>query len=152
MRKIGMGTWSWLLPTVTSAMQREHRVLAFLTPSRRRIGLRAIQEARRRPLTSPLTVRGHPEHIGFEWNARVASDGTNEVVTYLQGTLYLKNIAGSAAVDRLATRQLIAFTQGVSASSAPGSGIADGSTVDTFSPADIAAMQRMSGCRFQPAR
>jgi len=57
MRKIGMGTWSWLLPTVTSAMQREHRVLAFLTPSRRRIGLRAIQEARRRPLTSPLTVR-----------------------------------------------------------------------------------------------
>jgi hypothetical protein len=100
--------------------------------------------------STPTVSGGHPEHIGFEWNARVASNGTNEVITYLQGTLYLKNIAGSAAVERLATRQLIAFTQGIGASTAPGSGIADGSTVDRFSPGDVAAMQRMSGCRFQP--
>jgi len=100
--------------------------------------------------SSPTISGGHAEHIGFGWNARVASDETHEVLTYLQGTLYLKNIAGSAAVDRLATRQLIAFTQGVSASTSPGSGISAGSKVDTFSPADIAAMQRMSGCHFQP--
>ena len=80
----------------------------------------------------------------------MAADGTNEVITYLQGTLYLKNIAGNAVVERLATRQLIAFTQGIGASTASGSGIANGSTVDNFSSADIAAMQRMSGCRFQP--
>jgi hypothetical protein len=61
--------------------------------------------------SSPTVSGTHPEHIGFGWNARPASNGTHEVVTYLQATLYLKNIAGSVAVDRLATRQLIAFTR-----------------------------------------
>jgi hypothetical protein len=102
--------------------------------------------------STPTLSGGHPEHIGFGWDARLAANGTNEVITDLQATLYLKNIAGSTEIDRLATRQLIAFTQGIGASTARESGIADGSTVDKFSSGDIAAMLRMSGCRFQPTR
>jgi len=95
-----------------------------------------------------LDLAGHREHIEFEWDTRPSMDGKHDVVTYLQVDLYLKAVP-SPASQRLALRQLVAFTQGVSGSTAPGSGIASGSTVDAFSAKDIAAMQRMSGCNYE---
>jgi hypothetical protein len=100
--------------------------------------------------SSPTLSDDQPEHIELDWNARPAADGSHEILTSLNGTLYLKNLGGSPAAVRLAIRQLIAFSQGIGSSSTPGSGIARGSTVDAFSPDDIAAMQIMSGCHFEP--
>lgn len=95
---------------------------------------------------------GHREHIELGWNARPAPDGEHEILTQAQGSLYLSVIAGQPLVARRAARQLIALTQGIVASVAPGSGIADGTDVDRFSTADINAMQTMSGCHFQPTQ
>lgn len=100
--------------------------------------------------SSPSLPDGQPEHINFGWDARPTADGSHEMLTSLQGTLYLKNLGSHSAAIRLAIRQLVAFSQGIGASTASGSGIVRGSTVDTFSPGDIAAMQRMSGCVFEP--
>ena len=55
--------------------------------------------------------------------------------------MYLSVIAGQPLSARRAVRQLVALTQGILNSVAPGSGIANGSEVDRFSAADIAAMQ-----------
>jgi hypothetical protein len=100
--------------------------------------------------TPPLLRFDVPEHIAFQWNAKPSPDGRHEIVTYMQADLYLKALTGPASIRR-AARQLVAFSQGVAGSSASGSGIADGSGVDSFSPRDIAAMELMSGCHFRPS-
>jgi hypothetical protein len=99
--------------------------------------------------TPPLLGKRGAEHILFEWNARPTRDGGHQYLTYLQAEFFLKALSGPAA-DRLAARQLVAFSQGVAASSASGSGIAAGTTLDRFSAKDIAAMARMSGCHPPP--
>ncbi|MGI8683864.1 MAG: hypothetical protein ACR2MO_01970 [Acidimicrobiales bacterium] len=55
-------------------------------------------------------------------------------------------MAGDPRAQRPAIRQLVAFTQGVHATTLAKSGIRRGTTIDAFSPADVAAMQLMSGC------
>jgi hypothetical protein len=99
--------------------------------------------------TPPVLDNGKSEHVAFQWNARSSDDGNHEIVTYLQVELYLKTLTGPAVVRR-AARQLVAFSQGVGGSSAAGSGIADGSIVDSFSSKDLSAMELMSGCRSRP--
>ena len=94
---------------------------------------------------TPTLPSGNPEHIDFGWDAKPSADGNNDVLTDLQATLYLRNLTGPAS-DRLATRQLIAFSQGVAETTVPGSGIARGSTVDTLTPSDVHAILTMSGC------
>jgi len=47
-------------------------------------------------------------------------------------------------------RQLIAFTQGISEPVVSGSGFAEGTGTDGFRTRDIAALQVMSGCHFEP--
>jgi hypothetical protein len=51
----------------------------------------------------------------------------------------------------VATRQLIAWAEGVGGSTAPGSGIARGTTVDGFSAGDLHAIATMSGCDLSSA-
>src|ERR1700728_2068787 len=46
------------------------------------------------------------------------ADGSHEMLTSLQGTLYLKNLGSNSAAVRLAIRQLVAFSQGIGASTA----------------------------------
>jgi len=102
--------------------------------------------------TAPILANGRREHIDLGWDARPAPDGEHEILTEAQGSLYLRVIAGQPLSARRAVRQLIALTQGILSSVAPGSGIADGTDVDRFSAADIAAMQTTSGCHFQPTQ
>jgi hypothetical protein len=102
--------------------------------------------------TAPILANGLREHIDLGWDARPAPDGEHEILTEAQGSLYLSVIAGQPLSARRAVRQLIALTQGILSSVASGSGIADGTEVDRFSVADIAAMQTMSGCHFQPTQ
>lgn len=98
----------------------------------------------------PILPGGHRENIGFGWDTRISIDGNHEVLTDLQATLYLVSVRGNPLATERSVRQLIAFSQGVNATTAPGSAIAPGNTEHAFSTQDIAAMQRMSGCTFQP--
>ena len=74
---------------------------------------------------SPL-YRGHNEHIQFGWDTQVVSIGNHEVLTYLQATLYLHAVGNDPQSTERAVRQLIAFSQGVDDSTAPGSSISFG--------------------------
>lgn len=95
---------------------------------------------------APLLSNGKPEHINLGWNARADPDGEHEDLTSAQGVLWMKTIDGNAQAVRLSTRYLIAMTQGIIDTSRQDSAIAEGSTIDQFTPTDIAAMKRMSGC------
>jgi hypothetical protein len=97
--------------------------------------------------TGPAPLHGfnQRDHIVFSWNAKPAADGRHEILTSLQAELYLQELT-SATVDRLAVRQLIAFSQGVADASAPASGIVDGTSSEGFTDRDYAAMRVMSGC------
>ena len=100
--------------------------------------------------SSPRLPDGNPEHIGFTWDTTVAADGRHEVLTSLEGVLYLKNLGQEGAAYGVAARQFIAISQGVGGSTTPGSAIAQGTTVASYSSGDLAAMRRMSGCHFEP--
>jgi hypothetical protein len=94
----------------------------------------------------PVLTNGHLEHIGFGWNARLDRDRHNEDLTTAQGILQMRVVTAHPQVVRRSIRQLIAMTQGIIATTQHGSGIAQGSTTDQSTPADVAAMKRMSGC------
>ncbi len=98
----------------------------------------------------PLLADGHPEHINIGWDARPGADGVHEVLTEVQGSLYLGVINGQPVPARRAMVFLVAYTQGIESSVVAGSGLAKGTDLDSFSTRDIAAMQVMSGCHFQP--
>ena len=98
----------------------------------------------------PILPNGHQEHIDFGWDTQISADGNHEVLTDLQATIFLAAVRGNPQATERATRQLVAFSQGVGSSTASGSSIASGNTADAYSTQDIAAMQRMSGCTFQP--
>jgi hypothetical protein len=98
----------------------------------------------------PSLPDGHIEHISFGWDTRIAADGEHEVLTDLQATLFLSAVRGDPQATQRAVRQLVAYSQGIGGSTSPGSSIAQGNTADAYSRRDIAAMQQMSGCTFQP--
>jgi Domain of unknown function (DUF4190) len=99
---------------------------------------------------SPVDDDGLHEHIEFGWDARVSSNGRNEVLTDVSATLFIHAVVGHPQSTKRAVRELVAFSLGVAGSSAPGSTISSGNTETGFSRGDINAMQRMSGCTFRP--
>jgi Domain of unknown function (DUF4190) len=100
--------------------------------------------------TPPTLPDGHAERIGFGWDTKISPDGHHDVLTDFQATLYLGSVRGDAQATERATRQMIAYTQGVADSTSPGSSISMGNTQEAYSQQDLAAMHRMSGCTFQP--
>jgi hypothetical protein len=98
----------------------------------------------------PSLSDGHVERIGFGWDTKISSDGRHDVLSDLQATIYLSAVRGDPQATERATRQLVAFSQGVAGSTSPGSSIAQGNTKDAYSRRDVVAMQLMSGCTFQP--
>jgi hypothetical protein len=96
--------------------------------------------------TPPQLAHGQPEHIGLGWDTRLDLDGRNEDLTLAQADLWMRTLNGNPQAVRRSIRQLIAMTQGIIRTSRPDSAIADGSRIEHFTPADVAAMQRMSGC------
>jgi hypothetical protein len=85
-------------------------------------------------------------HIEVGWDTRLSRDKHHEQFTEVNGTLWLKVIAGQRVSLRRAIRQLIAMSQGVGGTDLHGSGIANFSSHDEFTLPDIAAMLQMSGC------
>jgi hypothetical protein len=98
----------------------------------------------------PILATGRPEHINLGWSARIDADGHNEDLTQVDGMLHMRVLTGHAELVRRSIRSLIALTQGVSSTSDPSSGLADEATVDRFTPGDITAMVRASGCDKAP--
>ena len=94
----------------------------------------------------PTSSGGYPGRIYFGWDTKVSPNGTHEVLTDLQATLYLKSVSGGPYLIRKSMRQLIAISLGVSTSTLRSSVITDGSNVDSFSSGDMTAMRLMSGC------
>ncbi len=94
----------------------------------------------------PVLPNGQQEHIGFGWNARLDRDGHNEDLTSAQGILQMRVVSGHPQIVRRSIRQLIAMTQGILSTTRLASGIAQGTTTDHFTDADVAAMKLMSGC------
>jgi hypothetical protein len=95
---------------------------------------------------APQLSNGDPEHIDLGWNTRLDPDGRHEDLTGVQGTLWMQSLNSNAQAVRRAMRQLIAMTQGIISTTRGNSGIENGNGIDEFTPADIAAMKRMSGC------
>ncbi len=98
----------------------------------------------------PPLGNGQLEHLDVGTDTRVSSDGRHEVLTSLQGTIYLTAVQGDPQRTERAVRQLVADALGVTGSTAPGSSIASGYLQDAYSAQDMAAMERMSGCTFEP--
>jgi hypothetical protein len=98
----------------------------------------------------PTLPDGHAERIQFGWDTNLSSDGRHGVLTDLQATIYLAALRGNPQGTERSIRQLVAFSQGVAGSTSPGSSIAQGNTEKAYSSQDVAAMQRMSGCAFEP--
>jgi hypothetical protein len=94
----------------------------------------------------PQLLNGKLEHINLGWDARLDRDGRHEDLTLAQGDLWMQVLDGHPKAVRRAIRQLVAMTQGIIRTSRQDSGIASGTNIDRFTPADIAAMKQMSGC------
>jgi hypothetical protein len=89
---------------------------------------------------------GGVERLALGWDTALLPGGESEKLTGMQGTMELAVLSGHPSAERTAVRQVIALTQGIVATTSPRSGIVTGTKLDAFSPADIAAMQAMSGC------
>ena len=83
--------------------------------------------------------------ITIHWHSAADVDGHNIDLRQVSATVWEGVIAGRPERLRRAIRRLIAFTQGVGATTVPGSGIAPHGA-DAFTTADVAAMLEMSGC------
>lgn len=97
-------------------------------------------------VAAPTFTGTRPLHINFGYTAATTPKGEHAHFTTLVATYYLKHLPTPASY-RLATRQLVAFTQGVGSTTEVSSGIARGSTTDRFAAADLRAMRTMSGCK-----
>ncbi len=95
---------------------------------------------------APQLSNGNPEDINLGWDARLDPDGRHEDLAFAQGVLWMRTLNSNAQTARRAMRQLIAMTQGIISTTRADSGIGNGSGIDDFTPADVAAMKRMSGC------
>jgi hypothetical protein len=100
---------------------------------------------------APVLSNGQPEHVNLGYDASPDADGTHDDLVGPQGVLQMATLTGDAAGQRRAVRDIIALTQGISGSNRNDSGIGPGTTRDSFSPQDIAAMKTMSGCNNAPA-
>ncbi len=80
------------------------------------------------------------------WNSKLDSDGTTEDLTSVSASFSLPALKGSTQTVRRSIRQLIAWTQGISETTDPISGITLRSFTDHFTSSDVAAMLAMSGC------
>ena len=96
--------------------------------------------------TPPKQADGQPALISIGWKMRADGDKHNDDLTQVTGTLEMTALAGHPDLVRQAIRQLIAWTQGVGPTGNAVSGISPISMTDRFTPADITAMMKMSGC------
>jgi hypothetical protein len=80
------------------------------------------------------------------WNSALDADKQHDHLIAVSALFSLPVLHSSAQTVRRSTRQLIAWTQGISETTDPVSGITLRSFTDRFTSGDVAAMLTMSGC------
>jgi hypothetical protein len=80
------------------------------------------------------------------WTTRADGNSPNDDLTSVSASFSLPALDGKTETVRRSIRQLIAWTQGVSETTDPISGITLRSFTDRFTQADVKAMLAMSGC------
>ena len=84
--------------------------------------------------------------MDLTWNSKLDGDKHNDDLTSVTAAFSLPVLDNQTATVRRSVRQLIAWTQGISETTDPVSGITLRSFTDRFTPTDVAAMLAMSGC------
>lgn len=88
----------------------------------------------------------HQQAMQLTTQSKVDRDGTNDDLSAVTADFDMQAVKGSTATVRRSIRQLIAWTQGISETTDPVSGITQRSFTDGFTSGDLAAMHAMSGC------
>jgi hypothetical protein len=94
---------------------------------------------------TPSTAKNQPA-MRLTTDSKLDADKHNDDLTSVSGAFRLQVVNGSVATVRRSIRQLIAWTQGISETTEPVSGITQRSFTDGFTSGDLSAMLAMSGC------
>lgn len=97
---------------------------------------------------APLNDQGRPSAFVGEYQAQLTTDGRFENFTGNRIVVYGRTTGSDALVQRRMARLAVGRVEGVFGSRSEESGMTHGmrSTVDAFTPADLAAMHLMGGC------
>lgn len=91
---------------------------------------------------------GRPEQLRGTYGSRRAGAG-REIFSGMHGTIHLATVGADPMLQRVAMRELVAMSQGVDSGPRGRTGMRTGTTLDSFSTEDVAAMRLMSGCGTQ---
>jgi hypothetical protein len=106
------------------------------------VGLDAVRDQ------TPLLPDGRPQRLFWQITTDLAPDARSERILGLQTVVFPASVGDRAADQRRVLRTLLARSFGLDGATRPGSGLTAelASTVDRFSPADLAALRAMAGC------
>lgn len=98
--------------------------------------------------STPTLPDGRPQQVLWFLQTTLDPSGRSETLRAVSTGVFLQ-AAPDEVAQRRALRSLLARSFGLGGSTAPGSGLTAelGSTLDAFSPADLAALRAMAGCR-----
>jgi hypothetical protein len=89
---------------------------------------------------------GKQQAMALSTGSKADRDGHNDDLASITATFHMQVVGSSSATVRRSIRQLIAWTQGVSETTDPVSGITQRSFTDGFTGSDLSALLAMSGC------
>lgn len=97
--------------------------------------------------STPLLPDGRPQQVLWFLRTSLDPSGRSETIGAVSTGVFLQAARDDVA-QRRALRSLLARSFGLAGSTSPGSGLTAelGSTLDAFSPADLAALRAMAGC------
>lgn len=98
-------------------------------------------------VTSPTLPDGRPQQVLWFLQTTLDASGRSETIRGVSAGVFLR-AADDEVAQRRALRALLARSFGLAGSTAPGSGLTAelGSSLDAFSPGDLAALRAMAGC------
>lgn len=97
--------------------------------------------------STPVLPDGRPQQVLWFLQTSLDPSGSSEVIGAVSTGVFLQ-AAPDEVAQRRALRSLLARSFGLAGSTSAGSGLTAelGSTLDGFSPADLAALRAMAGC------
>jgi hypothetical protein len=97
--------------------------------------------------STPTLGDGRPQQVLWFLQTSLDPSGRTETMRVVSTGVFTR-AARDEVAQRRALRSLLARSFGLAGSTAPGSGLTAelGSTLDAFSPADLAALRAMAGC------
>jgi hypothetical protein len=96
--------------------------------------------------TGTTSVPMNQQAMQLSTDSRADRDGHKDDLSSITAAFHMQVVNHSTATVRRSIRQLIAWTQGISETTDPVSGITQRSFTDSFTKSDLSAMLAMSGC------